>query len=324
MADEKNILDDIEKDASFDSKYVSFADFYTEETVISAEQEEKNRWEELKELTRQGRICQGMIWGVEPIKEQMKVNIITELKGFTITIPDYEFFDDTSFKSNYKNASESEQLERRYQMARAAIGARIFFKILPNGMVRTKDNDGEVIYVVGASRKAAMQEMQKSFFTGRNAVKVGDVVDANIISVGEKGVTAELCGLETTLLYNQIDAFQYIDDCREVCVPGQTLKVAIKRIDVSENGTRTVEASGATIGNRIMDKNLAKLKVNGAYMGTVISKKGDVNTIIAGRARIAVRDDAVLDGRILSKGDRVTVVVNNITPYIAWGSAKKL
>ena len=302
---------------------VDHTEFFAER--YDAEREKRKDWEKLTRLYRKGGIIAAQVVEVRYSRETDTVSILARISdNFRVLIRDREFFTEAAFHKDYWEASERERAVRRTEKARACIGAWIPFVIA--GMRADRAEDGSILYTIVGDRLAALKQKQERYFTGPDAVREGDVVTAEVLSVGEHFANLEVLGVECSVQKHEIDAFRYVTDCRDLLKPGDTLKVAVKRIHHNDDGSIRLNVSGATIGYRKISENNLKLAAGSSCQGIVKfynREKGIYTVITSGGASVMVRAESVVGREILMPGDEVTVTVKRVYPNAAFGTAKR-
>lgn len=311
-------------------EYVKEEGYYSEFEDIDPMADEAKRWQALQADFKNGRIIEGYLYDVIPNWEQMRVELKTEIRGFSVLIPDHAYFSDRAFKADFFEASEEEQMRRKMQKGRAALYSRLRFVIV--GTSVEEDEDGNKIYSVIGSRTEAMARIREEWRLGtkdHGPLKPGDVVDLSVISVGEHHAMLEGFGMECILKYDRIDAFKFIRSVAEELCVGNTVQVLIQGIHINEDGTYYIRISRAALGRSEIEAKNAQLKRGASYTGVVLNhnvtaKKYTV-IIKSTPARVTVNEDAVLDGAYLQRGDVVSVTITNSANKnrnINYGTAK--
>lgn len=294
---------------------------------------EEEKYELFKKLlvaqkTRQ--ILYGEVYGIEPNPKLGKVVIAVLWNGIKISIPDTEYFEDNfDFGERYAISSEEEKLKRRRDFASYQNGARVCF--LVKGVVKDPVGSNESIICVG-SRKEAMALMRDIYFyhlerkhpvTEKSEVKIGDIAEANVISVKNDYVIVECLGVETRIHADSLTD-DYVENCNDFVKPGDTIKVKVVKVHI--NGTASVYL---TVTGKVGEpaKQIQSMQVRSSYLG-VVENVNYTKKIYDIRLKNSVLANVLFEnvqGEIpLFKGDRVAVKVSKLLETRVYGSAMKL
>ena len=291
----------------------------------TGEKERRKRWETLQNLYRRKGVIAGRVIEVRPMKDSPTVLILVRIDDdFTAIIRDEDFFTMQGFRSDYYDATEQEKKRRRAERARACIDAWVPFVIV--GMSVERGKDGLPVYSIVGDRRAALKQKVDKYFYGSHPVQEGDIATAEVISVGENLAFIETLGVESAIPFNEITAYKFVTDARDVLSPGKNFKVVIRRIHRNEDGSIGLNVSGSAVGYREMRGNTQELKVGSAHSGTVRNYNANrrLYTVITdGGATVAVDENAVIGGELLLPGDHVSVVVTRVLTDMAFGTAKR-
>lgn len=177
-----------------------------EANIQTEDEKEAYLWMELRNSLRSKRILTGILGGVERSANGLCTAVVY-YKDQRIVIPASEMF------INIGDDAKRDQkaLYNRYaQILTRSLGAEMDFVV--SGIDK---RSGSVV----ASRKEAMIRKQLNFYlpTLRNKkplIVEGQVVEARVISVGDKNMRVEAFGVETTILARDV-AWEWVDDCTE-------------------------------------------------------------------------------------------------------------
>lgn len=190
------------------------------------------------------------------------------------------------------------------------------------------------VYVITASRKAAMDIMSHIYFFNNKKngpdVDLDTVYDAHVLSVNSNAVEVECCGVETWIKSYDLTGRKYVADCRDEVKPGQTLKVKIVRFHVKKKGEPLhkdehlftgdvypcdhvyLVVSGRKYDTLFTPSTFANIHVGDMYLGCVMSvnyEKKLYTVILENRVIASVPFTRVIGARGFSRGDYVRVTV---------------
>lgn len=270
--------------------------------VQSAEEKEAYLWMELRNSMRSKRVLTGTMGGVERLSGGLSVAVVY-YKEMRIVIPSTEMF----INIDEHGGSDQRELHNRYtQILTRMLGAEIDFVV--SGIDRRSSS-------VVASRRVAMLRKQQHYFLTSNRgggplIQEGQIVEARIISVGEKNMRVEVFGVEATVLARDI-AWEWVDDCANYHQIGEHVLVKIMRVTRDdENNLRIAVSVREAVSNPARD-NIRKCVVQGKYIGKVTGV--DIRAIYV-RLNVGVNAiaTAVHDRKTPCRKDDVSFVITRI------------
>lgn len=270
--------------------------------VQSAEEKEAYLWMELRNSMRSKRVLTGTMGGVERMSGGLSVAVVY-YKEMRIVIPSTEMF----IHIDEHGGSDQRELHNRYtQILTRMLGAEIDFVV--SGLDRRSSS-------VVASRRVAMLRKQQHYFLTSNRgggplIQEGQIVEARIISVGEKNMRVEVFGVEATVLARDI-AWEWVDDCANYHQIGEHVLVKIMRVTRDdENNLRIAVSVREAVSNPARD-NIRKCVVQGKYIGKVTGV--DTRAIYV-RLNVGVNAiaTAVHDRKTPCRKDDVSFVITRI------------
>lgn len=233
-----------------------------EEKVVS--------WAQIKGAFKAKVGVSGVVAGVEPFNEH--ICAIVFLSQHKVLIPFDDFYSKPAIDMKSVNSKEN-LLRRQKQMLNRVIGAEITFFIT---QVKEEGKGKDLVTMAAGSRKMYLEEqIKKNFNPDENLskVKVGDRVEAKIISSGEYGVFANIQGYDLSIPRHALTC-RY---CPTVHLeprfnPGNTIKVDITKIEFDDDG-KLKELAVSAIKSEVeeMAKNQSKVVSGGTYLGTVVT-----------------------------------------------------
>ncbi len=187
--------------------------------------EEKILWHDLNTAMRKRRILRGTINEVTKTENGMSV-IATHYKGQRITIPLDQMEIHLSNDEKHKGTPDE---VRRYQLATVMMGSEFDY------IIKHIDEKNRIVL---ASRKEAIIENIKKFYATLDENRVSMVgncpdVQARIIAVTDKSVTAEVFGIQTQINANEI-FYEWTANLRERFAVGDKFLVRVLDIDYPE------------------------------------------------------------------------------------------
>lgn len=256
--------------------------------------------QELKTSQFRKRLLSGRISGLERAESGL-VTAIVDYKGFRVVIP----MDEMMIMENAVSDSREVNL-RRSKLLSGMLGAEIDFVV--RGV-----SDDETVAV--ASRKDAMLIKRKKFYVDRDengapVIQPGQIVQARILSVHEKGIYIEAFGLECNI-FNRDLSWNWLGDARDKFATGDRLLVRIKTVEFKSDDVIEITADAKSVQQGDNFENLKKCKVQSRYAGTVVD-------IVRGMPYIRLLNGAnaiahtCIDRRTPGKKDEVSFVVTNI------------
>ena len=258
-------------------------------------------WYELQNAFAIKRPLTGILSGVEDEKDGGVV--VLYYKEYRVLIP----FDEMDLKL-VKSESDTDKTMRtkRRRALSYMIGSEIDFMIM--GL------DEEFRTVVASRAKAMAYKRHHYYFdneTGKAKIKLGSVVEARVMAVGEKMIRLELFGVECTVPAKEI-CWEWLGDARERYNVGDRVNAMITQI---EKNTKTekvfISASMKQLTKNTAVENLAKCRPQGRYSGKITDiHKG----LIFVRLDIGVNALAYhcADTRFPGKHDRVSMIIHRL------------
>ena len=274
-----------------------------DEVRIQTEQDKENQlWLELRTSLRSKHILTGTLGGVERLRNGACMAIVY-YKGRRVVIPATEMV----ITIDGARSNDNKALHNRYaQILNRSLGAEVDFIV--SGI--DKKGDG----VVG-SRKAAMQRKQQFYYIPsqnrrRPLVGEGQVVEARIISVGEKNLRVEVFGVECSIMAREV-SWEWVEDCNDFFSIGDRVFVKIMQVDAKDRGNIRISASIREVTANPLKENLGKCQVQGKYIGRVTGV--DQHAVYL-RLNVGVNAIAteVHDRKFPGKKDDVSFVITKI------------
>ena len=256
-------------------------------------------WHEIHNAYRTRRLLTGQLGGMEQT-ESGKTIAVLDYKGFRVAIPLSEMMIEP------QGETRRAQLLRQTKILGNMLGAQIDFVV--------KGIDSKTRSIV-ASRQDAMRKKRRIFYFGTDAngayrIHEGRIVQARVISVGEKGIRVEAFGAECTIPVRDL-AWDWIGDARERYAVGDEILVRIQ--DVRREGTDDV-AIRADVRSVLANSGREALRgcrVQGKYAGRVTDiRKGVVFIRLSNGANAIAH--SCFDSRTPGKKDDVSFAVTHI------------
>lgn len=318
---EKNILENTQEMEQVKVEREDKAVKATEETIrlksivedgndlVYAEMPDTKQQEHIKRMKRairQKTVCYGRIYAIEEVSDQFLLRILVKKDSLKVIIPASDFFA-LSYMEGIENDSPEEKFIRHRRKASHMLGAAISFIPLQMG-----ENEDGIPFVV-ASRKAAMEKKQKEFFFSDNAVEVGTVAKASIISVAPRYITVECLGVETVMGTGALSAYTYIEDATDTFENGDGIMVAIEKLNIdAENEKVEVSFSHSLIEKvSVKSERVSENMIKGRYDGTVVGLRGNYYTVILTGPKIRglIPTESYRGLDTLLRGDKISVLV---------------
>lgn len=270
--------------------------------VQSVEEKEAYLWMELRNSLRSKRILTGTMGGVERTAGGTPIAVVY-YKDMRIVIPASAMF----LNLNEHGGSDQRDMNNRYtQILTRMLGAEIDFVV--SGLDR---RGGSVV----ASRSTAMLRKQQHYFVssgraGTPRVSEGQIVEARVISVGEKNMRVEVFGAEATVLARDL-AWEWVDDCADYYQIGDHVLVKILRVDRDESHNLRINVSVREAIPNPAQENIKKCVVQGKYIGKVtgVDSRAIYVRLNVGVNAIAI---AVHDRKTPCRKDDVSFVITRI------------
>lgn len=231
-------------------------------------------WANIIRAKEQHRYIMGEVVAIEEIKKTIVV--VLDVEGFRTLIPFNRFFvhDPIDYSTAF---SERELRTRQTQILTSYIGLQTPLMITDYVANNERPEDSVAL----GNRREALLMMQEQFFTGRNALQEGDIVDGYIISVGMHSLRILVGGVEAfvpkfraTLRYTATMADRF-------CI-NQSRKVMIRKIIRQADGTIDLQLDGTVDDRESMRDNLRLIRMNSRYVGRIIAihkRKSDMALI---------------------------------------------
>lgn len=251
--------------------------------------------------------------------------IMSRIGNNEVLIKDDDYFIPGSMKDFYYELDSQEQFLSRFHRLNARINAKVSFII--KKITENSDN-----YTVYGSRLEAMYILQQKHFidtSEENPYRVsrGTVVDCDVLSVGERGVLASVCGVETVIDNEKLSGRFFVDDCQRYFKSGDVLKATVTKVYLSDDQkyVKTIRVSPKAYDNYVMAKNVEKVTLGSVYSGTVrnISEYGKY-TVVLDIGVLAQIESRNINTPYLFISDRVAVKVMYINDGYVSGWAMKL
>lgn len=273
------------------------------------------------EYKDKGEIIWGRIIGTElDEKSNMVAAVCMDDDNQKILIPDMSYFlEKTEFQRDYEKASKKEKMLIRQKFISYQTGAIICF-VISNAFI-----DREYGLTVIGDRVTALKKMQDYYFTHKefpqtkeNTVEVGNIVEARVLSVRSFKVFVECCGVETFIAPFYLSNGT-INNCKEVCKPGDILKLKVRKFYTSpENYISLTARSNAS------EEDIRAIKKNSTYLGTIekINKTKKIITVrLENGVNVSVFESNVynVDVERLAQGDKVIVSIFEVLDTRAYG-----
>lgn len=232
-----------------DYKAISRRELIAQKNKNEQERAEKNalreerimKWEQIRTSRRENRIVYGNLISIETLNNTMIVGVV-KFGEYRIIIPASEMFKNDLV--DYSTIEDiDDKIKRENQMMSKLLGLEIPFVITQV----TGKFDGE--YAILASRKLALRRIETyNFKTSKHQkealVKVGDTVDAVVLSAGFHAVMVNVKGVDTFIQQFQL-THRYVKIVKDMYSTGMTIPVVIKNITYDEKGNvEKLEVSG--------------------------------------------------------------------------------
>lgn len=190
----------------------------------------------------------------------------------TVRIPYAESF--VVQESDLLGSKRNSILERQRQMMSQAIGAKVPF------IVESFVPDPEGGYICYASRTAALERLRNTRYFGDNAprkVKVGNRVNAQIITLGLYAAWVNACGMDIRVPVNQL-SHKFIEDVSRDFYVGQELTMQVTRLSEAPGQMPEVSLSARPVEVEKYRPNLKRIRRGGVpprFGGVITSIRTD-------------------------------------------------
>ena len=254
-----------------------------------AERNEKNQKfyagiSALQEAMRRKLILHGTVASVEQLSvantgaaaQRVTTMLGVILDGrFKVLIPFAEFYRDNPIdmsKVDLKSGEGVENFNRRQrQLAERLYGCNIDFVV--THVEVTDPND----YRIAGSRRQAMEILEMRNYVSANDgdpyIHVGDVRDADIISVGAHGLFCNVAGVDVSIPLRDV-TFQYVTNLNDLYKSGDKIEVDI--MDISRRADGRVELAVSAKAAELRD---AKERQAGGFIPAGTATVGIITSI---------------------------------------------
>lgn len=311
----------------------------------SQEEIEAENWLRMNRDKKNLAVKRGYVTGIRPDEENNTVYFITKIYGFSVFIPDTEYFMPSyRFSTDYPNKSEKEQYLERLNRAQYEKGARIMFVLtdvdrapIPPEVLEDYEWESKWTYKLKGSRKRAMEiaVYAKFFNPNRDVVnnpmpKVGNRVKAFILSVRPEGCRVEALGVESFVSNFELTGTRWVDNAQSEpdIKPGKWFYALIKKLYIHENDhTVYMSVSGRQYDTGKTSKNILETREGDFAIGTVRNYNPNSKTytvILDNGVLCSVPEGNVGNGVILEPGNTVSVKVLDVLKEFVVGFAIKV
>ena len=223
-----------------------------------------------QESMRRKRICQGTIGAIVTVtpdgrpaddsaKEYMVIIQVQMENEFLVNIPFNEFFRDNPIDMSTVDLESTTGRQiynrRQRQMAEKMYGATVPFVITDVFF-----DNAESYQILGSRREALLIMEKKNFYPVRSGmeprIKVGDLYEATIISVGFYTVFLNVGGVDATIPIRSM-TFRYVKNMADYYKVGQKVLVEIIEISNNKQGNIVLKLSAKTVELKIAKKRQA-------------------------------------------------------------------
>lgn len=312
--------------------------------LSSNENEKEENFFKLRENIKRGVIYWGTVIGYE-IQEDTRVSgedkpttILIKVKygDEEVFIPESEYFEPT-FKFSYDDnkLSRSELRNEKIKRIQYQLDAEVCFVIT---YADRKEAPAEIQDLTGykyehqilGSRKKAMEVLRDYYFYHRKdknypvEARVGDLVNAHVISVRDNMVVVECLGIETRLdefeLSNEV-----VNNCNDYAKAGDILPVTITKIHLNDEPNK-IPYVKVTARSGVFNSNLAKIKTGNVYKGKVSHRnklKQLYSVVLNNGVVVTIPEKSVIGGLELDRNDNVIVHIKFVKGAYITGTAYK-
>lgn len=316
-----------------------------EMSIKSQEEIDAENWLRMNRDKRNLAVKRGFVTGIRPDEANNTVYFITKIYGYSVFIPDTEYFMPSyRFSADYPNKSEKDQYLERLNRAQYEKGARIMFVLtdveraaIPPEVLEEYEWDSKWTYKLRGSRKRAMEiaVYAKFFNPNRDEVnnpmpKVGDRVRAFILSVRPEGCRVEALGVESFVSNFELTGTKWVDNAQNEpeIKPGKWFYAHIKKLYIHENDqTVYMSVSGRQYDTGKTSKNILETREGDYEIGTVRNYNPNSRTYTVNLSNgviCAVPEGNVGNGVILEPSDTVSVKVLDVLKEFVVGFAIKV
>lgn len=253
-----------------------------------AERNEKNQKffagiSALQEAMRRKRILHGSVASVEQVSVAgtgAAAQRTTTLMGvmlderFKVYIPFEEFYRDNPIDMNKVDLNSEEGIadfgRRQRQMSERLYGCNIDFII--TNVIAVSPND----YSVSGSRRQAMEILEMRNYISANDgdpyIRIGDVREADIISVGSFGLFCNVAGVDVSIPLRDV-TFQYVTNLNNLYKSGDKIEVDIMDISRRKDGhvELAVNAKAAELRSAKERQDSGVLRIGTTTIGQITS-----------------------------------------------------
>lgn len=161
--------------------------------------------------------------------------------------------------------SSRKTVEPKVNFLSKSIGATIPFVI-------TKFEETDNGYIATGSRIAALARIRARYFGNAaiHPVQVGDILDAQIITMGNYAAYVNVKGIDTRMRIVDF-SHRYIPYLSKYYSVGQTIRVKVTSIDTSDDGIPTITVSRREVELLDFPANYYRVKKGAHCLGTVIT-----------------------------------------------------
>ena len=259
-------------------------------------------------------VLMGKLISVATIGEVIIANV--KYNDLTVMIP-VSNNDDKFFEKEYyfgKGADKESLFGRKIIALKEQLNSTVPF-IVEKASIK-KGNP----YIVASKVKA--NALLRDYYYDDEKTKIGDIVNASVLSVRENNFLVNVRGVETRI--NAYNLGYSIDNCKKLLYPGDEIEVKVMNIKRQENKPLYVRVSAKTSEK---NEDLSTIKVGATYLGKVdhFNSKKDLYTIyLVNGVSVVVHQDNVYRKSILQPNDNVAVKIYDKKDYYCIGSCQKL
>ncbi len=213
-------------------------------------------WREIRAGIKTGRICTGVVTGIERVAEGTDV-VVVNYKGYQVIIMPEDMISEAEL-----DAMEGDRRLLRNRIG-MMLGAEIDFMILA-----VKEDTKTVL----ASRRKALAKKAKLFFLEEGPRKIvpGRVAEARVVAVGFHSLRLEVFGVETTVGYVNL-LWDWVPDLKGKYSVSDRIFVRVRTIYGSSPETLHITCEARSVQPNPDIENLDRCKAQSRYIGTVIN-----------------------------------------------------
>ena len=265
--------------------------------VMSQEEKDDTKWHDFQTAQYAGKILTGIVAGTEMQEENGIVLVMCEDTLVSIPVEDMGLV-------NASSVSKSNDTERLMKLAGSMLMAEVDF------IVKEVDRSGERI--IGSRVEAMRKRCERLYFGDTKQIYPGRVVEARIIGVSAQSVRVEVYGVLAKMNKKELTR-AFIADCSEMARVGQRILVYVDDVRGTRFENVSVSVNAVMVTEDNTEKELAKLKIDGKYLGKVTGISAGIYFI---RLTIGcnVACHKCLTSELPTVGDKVALVIRYIDP----------